>query len=107
MSPDFTQWIQANLLQPQGPKLFPAADDRPPLCTGRQACLERLLSVVDGSISLEGEALFRANIMHCRPCYQEFDVQYAIKEAVKAHAQQKELPLGLLEKIRGKMVEMA
>ena len=107
MTPDFTQWIQATFLQPHGLKQLPSADDQPPLCNGRQACLERLLSVVDGSITPEGEALFRANITHCRPCYQEFDVQYAIKMAIQARAEQKELPQGLLERIRGKMVEMA
>lgn len=102
MTPSFTQWLAANFLETDT-KTLPSADDRPPRCNGKAACMERILGVVGGDISPEQEEVFKANIQHCLPCYQEFDVQLAIRQAVQLKVEEKPVPEGLLDSIRRKI----
>jgi anti-sigma factor (TIGR02949 family) len=107
MTPSFTNWITETFLTTAERKL-PASDAQPNHCDGQQAvCFEHLIDLLDGRMSEDGEEQMRQNIDACRACYQEFDVLYSIRQALKYKVEEQTVPKGLLEDIRAKIVTMA
>ena len=103
MTTDFTHWLKANFLDKDVLEASPAAGRYGPECEGKQKCFERLLDVIGMDVSPENELKFKANIHVCKPCYDEFDVQLAIRKAMQHKVKEEAVPSGLLDQIRSKM----
>jgi hypothetical protein len=108
MTKNFTQWLQASFLTPSEKLPVPAGETKTPFCSGNKAtCFEHLFDLLGGELSEENEQKMMANIEACRPCYEEFDVQLAIQQAVKLKVHEIQVPEGLIDDIRSKITALA
>ena len=107
MSERFNTWLQNTfLLADRTPPAEGAP--KPTHCSGNRAsCFEHLLDFLDGRMSEENEIKMQANIEACKACYDEFDVQLAIRAALQHKVKEEAVPSKLIEEIRGKITELA
>jgi len=65
-------------------------------------CRDMLQIILDGDTTAEQREFFRQHIGHCRPCFQSYELDSAIKELLKTkccgHA-----PAGLADEIKNRV----
>jgi anti-sigma factor (TIGR02949 family) len=108
MSESFSRWLQESFLAAPN-RIAPKADGPPaPYCSGnKDKCFKHLLDLLDGQLELDSELRLQANIEACKACYEELDLQLAIREALKFKIREAPVPLGLIEEIKGKITLIA
>ena len=107
MTPGFTHWLEETFLSTTQ-RTTPTGADKPPYCSGnKEKCLEHVLDLLDGQLSDDDEGKMRANIEACKPCFEEFDIQIAIRQAIKLKVKEQQVPEGLIEEIRSKITTLA
>jgi anti-sigma factor (TIGR02949 family) len=107
MTPSFTQWLNATFLS-GSPAVFPHSAPKPAHCSGSQEkCYGHLMDLLAGQMGDEDEQQMKVNLEACKPCFNEFDLQVAIREALKHKVKMEEVPNSLLEDIRTKITSMA
>ncbi|MDZ4716485.1 MAG: mycothiol system anti-sigma-R factor [Cytophagales bacterium] len=72
--------------------------------TGKSpSCMEMLQLMLDGEVSSEQEAYFKAHMDQCMPCFKSHEVDMAIKQLVKDRCCGDGAPLELLQEIKHRM----
>ncbi|MDX1904893.1 MAG: anti-sigma factor [Thermonemataceae bacterium] len=66
-------------------------------------CIETLYTILDGEACEQQSQELMAHIEKCLPCYQQYDLEVAIREVLKTHLQKKEVPQDLIESIKMKI----
>jgi anti-sigma factor (TIGR02949 family) len=63
-------------------------------------CLESLQLFVDGEASQEQENHFKRHLDECLPCYNFYNLEKCVKEALQNKIEQRPVPPSLADKIR-------
>jgi anti-sigma factor (TIGR02949 family) len=66
-------------------------------------CLETLYTILDGEASDEKTAEMMVHLEKCLPCYQQYDLEVAIRELLQTRLAKKCPPQDLLDCIREKI----
>ena len=82
----------------------PLGNDSP--CNGTLSgeCLELLNLVLDQEASPEQHDHFKKHLEHCLPCYEKYNIDVAIKKMIKEKCADRNVPVGLVESIRAKVL---
>jgi len=84
-------------------RTFSSKDNR---CSEEDHCLELARLMLDDESTPEDDAYVLKHIDGCYRCYDNFDVEKAIREAVKHKDTNVKIPDEVVEEIRGK-IELA
>ncbi|MCU0437076.1 MAG: hypothetical protein MUC49_04125 [Raineya sp.] len=69
-------------------------------------CLDSLYTILDGEASEENTEELMAHIEKCLPCYQQYDLEVAIRELLQTRLAKKCPPQDLLDCIREKIASI-
>jgi anti-sigma factor (TIGR02949 family) len=69
-------------------------------CSEEKECLKVLEVILDEESTPEEEKRYFAHIQKCWPCFQNYNLEKAIRELVKTKLEKKKVPEGLIEKIK-------
>ena len=78
------------------------------MTTGMADCSEYkelIQLVIDGEASGREESYLRKHLNMCLKCLDSYEIDKELKEILKLKLQQKEVPIGLAETIRSKLVQ--
>lgn len=66
----------------------------------RKECLELLQTVLDDQATVEQTDTFVEHLKKCMPCYENYNIDRAIKDLVQAKCCNSKVPLDLADSIR-------
>ncbi len=69
-------------------------------------CLELLSLVLDQAATPEQHLHFREHLKSCMPCYQQYNLDLAIKKLIQEKCCDKRVPEGLVASIREKVIHL-
>ena len=72
-------------------------------CPDEQECLRVLEIVLDNEASPEEEEKYFAHIQKCWTCFQNYNLESAIRELIKTKVEKKVVPLDLEQRIRSEI----
>jgi anti-sigma factor (TIGR02949 family) len=76
-------------------------------CDDNEKCLKLLQLVLDGQASESDTKEFMAHLDKCMACYNEFNLNKSIKEAVIQKVNKPSMPTELVDQINSKIAEVA
>lgn len=91
---NFTNWVKKHVItrymMPKG-------------CPEREKCFEVLQLILDGEGTEEDRKHFEQQMDSCWTCFQEYNVDIAVKDLLKQKIEKKEVPASLVDSIRSKI----
>ena len=72
-------------------------------CSEEQKCLSVLEIILDNEASPEEEATYFGHIQKCWPCFQNYNLEKAIRELIKTKIEKRDVPLDLEQRIRSEI----
>ncbi len=74
-------------------------------CPEKQKCLEILHLILDGEADYEQKEYFEIHMEECWSCFQNYELEKAIRNLVKAKLERKSVPGTLIDEIKTKISE--
>ena len=74
-------------------------------CPEKQKCLEILHLILDEEADHEQEDYFKNHMEECWTCFQNYELEKAIRDLVKAKLERKTVPGTLIDDIKAKISE--
>ena len=72
-------------------------------CPQEQKCIEILEEVLDNESTVADEEFLESHIKDCWKCYENYDLEKAIREAVKSKIANRSLPEGFMDQVRSEI----
>ena len=72
-------------------------------CSEEQECLKVLEVILDEESTPEEEKLYFDHIQKCWPCFQNYNLETAIRELIKTKVENRKVPEGLVAKIKSEI----
>ena len=72
-------------------------------CSEEQDCLKKLEVILDNEASPEEEAAYFSHINKCWPCFENYNLEKAIRELIKSKIEKRTVPLDLEQRIRSEI----
>lgn len=72
-------------------------------CPQEEKCLELARLMLDHESSVEEQDYVEKHIKVCSKCYQNYEIEQAVREVVKNKVEQKQVPPDLVEEILNKI----
>ena len=72
-------------------------------CSDEQECLKVLELILDSESSSEEEVSYFNHIQNCWPCFQNYNLEKAIRELIKTKIEKRDVPLDLEQRIRAEI----
>lgn len=72
-------------------------------CPQEQKCIEILEEVLDNESTVADEEFLESHIKDCGKCYEKYDLEKAIREAVQSKIQNRSVPEGFMEHIKSEI----
>lgn len=72
-------------------------------CPEEEKCLELARLVLDQESGVEEQQYVEQHIKKCSQCYQNYEIEQAVREVVKNKVEQKQVPPKLVEEILEKI----
>ena len=69
-------------------------------CEEEQKCLKVLEVILDNESTPEEEEIYFEHIQKCWTCYQNYNLEKAIRQLIKTKIEKRKVPEGLVDKIR-------
>ena len=69
-------------------------------CPEEQECLKDLEVILDNEATPEEEKMYFDHIEKCWPCFQNYNLETAIRELIKTKVERKQVPEDLVARIR-------
>lgn len=96
MSLSVSDWLK-NLENP------PVQEKSSPCQKKKGDCLKVIQYIIDGEASPEQQQHFDKHIVECMQCFEQYNLDKSIKQAIKTKISKKEVPLNLIEEIKFKV----
>ncbi len=74
---------------------------------GNASCMEMLQLVLDGQATDEQVAYWKTHLGLCQPCYEKYQVDQAIKEAIKSECCCSKIPQEVIEQLKARIKPIA
>lgn len=81
--------------------------DHPNSPFGNASCMEMLQLVLDGQASREQVNYWKDHLGMCQPCYEKYQIDHAIKEAIKTECCCSKIPQETIDQLREKIKQIA
>jgi anti-sigma factor (TIGR02949 family) len=72
-------------------------------CSEEQVCLKVLEGILDEESTPEEEERYFEHIQKCWSCFQNYNLEKAIRELIKTKIEKRKVPEGLVEKIKSEI----
>ena len=72
-------------------------------CSEEQECLKVLEGILDEESTPEEEERYFEHVQKCWPCFQNYNLEKAIRELIKTKIEKRKVPEGLVEKIKSEI----
>ena len=72
-------------------------------CSEEQRCLDVLELILDDEASPEEEEIYFGHVQKCWPCFQNYNLEKAIRELIKTKIEKRAVPLDLEQRIRSEI----